>query len=378
MRWLSAAGALALLFVAGLFYLVWYFRWESQRTAGMAYYGMPLAKRRMLKQRIRFYSMPARPMVHLLAAAMRRGLTMPFFEFEGVAGPTKVSSPEVFARARDYRPRPEDVFVATQMRCGTTWMQQIVYETVHRGRGNLSDEGHGHLYAISPWIDALNSVSMEDAPIIGERRTRIIKTHLPASLCPYSPDARYIYVARHPVSCFASIVDFNRSNAGPLVPPIATLADWYCSNRMYWSPWPTHVDGWWRLSESRTNVLFLHFEEMKRDLSAVVDRVGGFLGCALTPAERAEVARKCSFDYMKAHEELFEMAPPTMFSAGRGEFMASGKERRHEDVTPAIRDGILEYCRKALDGSAYPVARFYPDVAAAGHEARETSVQGQR
>jgi hypothetical protein len=142
-------------------------------------------------------------MVRLLAAVMRKQLTMPYFEFEGVAGPQKASSPEVFARAKAYRPAPEDVFVATQMRCGTTWMQQIVYEVVNRGAGDLSDTGHGHLYAISPWIDALNSVSMADAPIVGKRPTRIIKTHLPTSLCPQSEASHLI--ARHPVSCFASI-----------------------------------------------------------------------------------------------------------------------------------------------------------------------------
>ena len=86
---------------------------------------------------------------------------MPGFEYEGVWGPPKVSSPEVFERARNYQPQPEDVFVATQMRCGTTWMQQVVYEIVNRGQGDLSDKGHGHLYAACPWIDGVNSVSLK-------------------------------------------------------------------------------------------------------------------------------------------------------------------------------------------------------------------------
>ena len=109
---------------------------------------------------------------------------MPVFEYEGVCGPPKVSSPEVFERAKNYQPRPEDIFVATQMRCGTTWMQQLVYEVVNRGQGDLSDKGHRHLYAACPWIDAVNSVSVEDAPLVGERPARIIKTHLPTSSAP--------------------------------------------------------------------------------------------------------------------------------------------------------------------------------------------------
>jgi aryl sulfotransferase len=255
------------------------------------------------------------------------------------------------------------VFVATQMRCGTTWMQQVVLETVSHGRADLSDQGGNHLYAVSPWIDAVNSVSMDDAPLVGDRPTRIVKTHLPASLTPYSPDAKYIYVTRHPVSCFASIVDYNRSLVGPLMPPVTALADWFCSDRMYWLPWPKHVDGWWRWAESRPNVLFVHYEEMTRDFTAVLARVAAFLGCALSDAERQRVVETCSFEYMKAHEDWFEMAPPTMFSVIDGAYLKRGQSRRLEDVTPEVRQQILEYCRTSLAGSPYPVARFYPDLA---------------
>jgi hypothetical protein len=360
---ISAIVDAAFFLAAGVLYLVWFFRWQHRRTEGMAYYGRPLAERRALKRKIRWYSLPAIPVARIIAAATKKHLTMPSFEFEGVIGPKAVSSPEVFARAKTYQPGPEDVFVATQMRCGTTWMQQIVYEVVTRGHGDLSDQGHGHLYAMSPWIDAVNSVSMTDAPLVGEPPTRIIKTHLPTSLCPYSPQAKYIYVTRHPVSCFASIVDFNRSMLGPLLPPLPTLTEWFCSDRMYWLPWPRHVEGWWQWSECRDNVLFVHFEEMKKDFATALDRVARFLGCTLTVEERARITERCTFQYMKNHDEAFEMAPPTMFSVAGGEFLASGKESRHEDVTPAVRARILDYCRAALKDSAYPAARFYPDLA---------------
>jgi hypothetical protein len=305
------------------------------------------------------------PLAWLLSLLARRQKELPSFDFEGVHGPVKASSPEIFARAKAYVPRAEDVFVATQMRCGTTWMQQLVHQIVTRGRGEFSDAGPRHLYAASPWIDAANSVSMADAPLAGDPPTRIIKTHLPIELCPYAGRAKYIYVARHPVSCFASIVDFNRSMVGPFLPDVTALARWYCSDRMYWLPWPRHVDGWWRWSVERPNVLFVHFEEMTRSFAAVRDRVAAFLGVTLTPDEQARVDEHCSFKYMKDQEEFFEMAPPTMFSVAGGQFLASGKETRHEDVTPEIRTLILDYCRTSLAHAAYPAARFYPDLAPA-------------
>ena len=378
MSWWSATiAAILALAAASVLYLVIYLRWEEARTAGVAYYGLSLAGRRALKRRIHYYSLPARQLFRLFAYGAGDRLRMPAFEYEGVSGPPKASSAEVFARAARYRPRPEDIFVVTQMRCGTTWMQQLVYEIASHGRGDLSDQGHRHLYATSPWLDGVNSVSLEDAPRIGEKGKRIIKTHLPAKLCPYGEEALYIYVARHPISCFASIVDFNRTMLGPLAPAVATLAEWFCSDRMYWLPWPVHVDGWWRLAARHDNILFVHFEDMKRDFGTVRDRVVRFLGYDLTAGEARRVDERCSFEYMSEHEEFFEMAPPTMFSVEGQRFLASGKESRHEDVPPAVRDHILNYCRRALADSDYPAGRFYPDLRSSDHPPRTEQAANQ-
>ena len=65
---------------------------------------------------------------------------------------------------------------------------------------------------------------------------------------------------------------------------------------------------------------------------------------------------------MKDNEELFEMAPPNMFSVISGQFLASGKADRHQDVTPAIRQRIRDYCRQSLRDSDYPANQFYPDL----------------
>jgi len=166
------------------------------------------------------------------------------------------------------------------------------------------------------------------------------------------------------VSCFASIVDYNRTLLGPLTPNLDKLVDWYCSDRMYWLPWPAHVAGWWQWAQNRENVLFVHYEEMIKNFVGVLDRVAGFLGYQLTGSEAELISEKCSFKYMKENEELFEMAPPNMFSVIGGKFLASGKSNRHEDVTPAIRQRILDYCRQSLRGNDYPARRFYPDLAA--------------
>jgi hypothetical protein len=101
---------------------------------------------------------------------------------------------------------------------------------------------------------------------------------------------------------------------------------------------------------------------MTSNFAAVLDRVAGFLGYQLTPSEQNRIAEKCSFQFMKDNEEFFEMAPPNMFSVIGGQFLASGKTNRHQDVTPAIRQRILDYCCQSLRDSDYPAQQFYPDL----------------
>lgn len=357
----ALAAALGLAIAAVALHLLRFRRWYVGETRGAAYFERRLEERRALKREI---AHRGRFLVRAAHALGRLGLRppLPSFSYRGVRGPGANCSPETFRKAAHYRPDAGDVFVATQMKCGTTWMQQVVFEVLSGGRGDLGDEGYRHLYALSPWIEARQSVALEEAPRVGPRAQRIVKTHLPASLCPWSEETRIVYVTRHPVACFASCVDFIETLGGPLSPRPAALLDWFCSDRMWWGPWPDHVEGWWRRSEERPNVLFVHYEEMIEDLPGTVARVAEFLDQPLSTGERDAVVAKSRFEYMKAREELFEMAPPTPFSVAEG-FLRSGRGDRHSDVDAAARDRILAFCRERLAGGRYPAARFYPELA---------------
>jgi len=334
-----------------------------RETSRDRYFGRPLAERRAIKASVAARGRRLLPIFRLIRRIIEpKG--MPSIEYAGVTGPRGACTVDTYRATERFVPDARDVFVATQMKCGTTWMQQIAYEVILRGRGDFGDDGHRHLYATSPWIEARQSISLEDAPRLGERKLRLIKTHMPTRLAPWSPEARYIYVARHPVACLASTADFSGKLAGPFVPAMSVLVDWYCSDRFWWRSWPEHVAGWWAWAEQRPNVLFVHYEEMLEDLPGVVDRVADHLGVALTPDEHRAVVDKSRFDWMRAREEVFEMAPPSLFSElDSRRFLQSGSRSRENELGEADRRRILTFCRERLAGSSYPVERFYPDVA---------------
>jgi hypothetical protein len=361
--------AWALLVIAGVIlvgllamtYLGIVLAWGDQKTQGLSYYGLSPAERERFAQSLKLHARLLHPFLRLLNRWTGFSMEKATFTWEGVAGPKGGCSPESFARAAAYVPRPEDVFVVTQMKCGTTWMQHVVYQIVHRGAGDLVETGRA-LYAVSPWLESTKSVSVEEAPVVGTARpTRVIKTHFPADRCPFDDRARYVYVARHPVSCFASCVDFLNGNLGVFTPDLPEIEAWFCSNElMWWGTWPTHVSGWWKRARDSDAVLFVTFEDMKRDLSAVVVRVADFLGVPpLDPAEMAAVVEKCGFSYMQRHSIAFEMHPPHLLSVD-GKLFARGTLDRHADVERERSARILAWSAAELERTGDALASLYP------------------
>ncbi len=360
---LGVLGVLFLLYLVQVIHLSTVMAWTEQETQGLAYYGAPPAERAAFKAKLRRHAVMLYPVLRWMSRRDNFTFDQASFSVDGVAGPKGTCSAESFSAAMRYQPAAHDVFVVTQMKCGTTWMQHVVYEVLLRGRGDLVERG-ATLYSVSPWVEANKSVPITAAPKIGsERPSVVIKTHLPRSACPYSPAAKYVYVVRHPVSCFASCVDFIRTNIGAFAPRLDVVEDWFRSeDKMWWGTWPTHVEGWWQAAAENDNVLFVSFESMKADLGAVVDSVAEFLQMApLDPEERSAVVEKCGFAYMKEHGEAFEMHPPHVLQTD-AELFVSGKADRHKDVPDEVRSRVLQWCRGRVDGMAFPAGEYYPDL----------------
>ena len=354
------------LYILGTVYLAFVLRWEDEQTVGLAYYGRDPAGRERFKRQLRRHARLLAPLLALNSRLTKVDFRRARVQHQGVSFPSGSCDTASLERATSYQVRPGDVFVVTQMKCGTTWMQHVVYEVLQRGAGNLVDSGTA-LYAVAPWLEGRKSVPIEQARPLGtERPARIIKTHLPAELCPAGPSARYIYVARHPVSCFASCIDFVATNVGAMAPAMDAYEQWFRSqDLMWWGTWTRHVAGWWQRSRRDGNVLFLHFEDMKKDLAGVVRQVAAFLDIApLNDTELARVVEKCGFGYMQQHQEAFEMHPPHVLQTN-AELFVRGSADRHKDVPAEVKQRMLAWARQELSGGDYPLARHYPDVAGA-------------
>lgn len=78
------------------------------------------------------------------------------------------------------------------------------------------------------------------------------------------------------------------------------------------------------------HVLFLTFEEMKRDLATVIDKTSTFLGRPVTASERATLLQHLSFESMKANpyvnlDEITDMLTKIHGQQRKTHFMRKGK-----------------------------------------------------
>ncbi len=353
--------------------------WSERQTRGAGYYSQPPQRRRRFKRLLGIHAALLAPILGLLGAAARPRFSQRCIRYAGVCGPAGACTAESFRLAAAYVPHAEDVFVVTQMRSGTTWMQHLVYQILTRGSGDLVTNGSA-LNAVSPWIESVRTIGVDDAPLVGQKRpSRIIKTHLPLALCPFDRQAKYIYVARHPLACFASCVDFVRGNLQGFAPDWQECARWFQADElMWWGTWVAHVGRWQRLAEQESNVLVVQYEDMAADLPAVAARAATFLDLApLAPGELTSVVDKCSLSYMRAHADVFEMHPPHLLQA-TNPFFADGRKDRARGVPPEIARQILSWCAAESAAQGLPIEHLYPDVAGPASFHSVSPAKGQR
>jgi hypothetical protein len=113
---------------------------------------------------------------------------------------------ENFSTALRYQAQANDLFVATYPKCGTTWVQHLVYLILNKGNPISADE---KLETVFPHLEEVGDLYCKDlSPFNGS--FRLLKTHLPYNLTPQNPSSRYIFIARNPKDCVVSFFHHTR------------------------------------------------------------------------------------------------------------------------------------------------------------------------
>lgn len=177
---------------------------------------------------------------------------------------------DLYQSALSYDPRPDDKFLVTYKKCGTTWAQQIGYLLFHRG---LPAPSGLEFLKSSPFLE------MEGAEAVRVmHRPGLIKTHLPYHLVPKSLRAKYLYVCRNPKDACVSFYYHTRgiTHYNPMDGTFADFFDVFMKGGTEDGDYFDHVLSWYAHRDD-SNVLMVHYEDMKRDPRSLILRMAEFL-----------------------------------------------------------------------------------------------------
>lgn len=226
-----------------------------------------------------------------------------------------------FLRGRAaFEPRERDVFVASYPRSGTTWTQLLVYLLVS-GQDELA---FSHLAEVSPWWER-SLAYRSDAP--GEFAalpdSRVFKTHLPRRWLPAV--GRCVYVWRDPADVAVSYFHLYRRYLG-FDGEFGAFFERFLRGDVQYKSWFRHVAGW-SAHRGDPQVLFVSYEEMRRDPRGELARIADFLGIPLTSARVEGLVAATDFQSMKAHEQKFDHLGELRLQWGirDGAFVRSGR-----------------------------------------------------
>jgi hypothetical protein len=238
-----------------------------------------------------------------------------------------------------FQSRPDDVYLASYARSGTTWLQMIVYQ--------LTTDGNMDFNHITEPIPYFERALMMGRDLGRLPSPRIFKTHMRYKKLPQVPCKR-IYIARNGkdvlVSCFHFFRDHSTFKG--------TFDEFFASFMAGVVPsgsWFRHVAEW-SAHAADPNVLYVRYEDLVNHFEPTLRRIAAFLDRPIPADKYSSVAERCSFRFMKQHEEKFAFVQEVMLEHGfTGEgFIREGKTGSGKARMTAAQEASFDQAASAV------------------------------
>jgi aryl sulfotransferase len=245
----------------------------------------------------------------------------------------------------DFAFRHDDIIIGTYAKSGTTWTQQIVSQLIFDGAEDIA------VSTISPWLDMRILPSAETRAMLeAQAHRRFIKTHLPLDALVFSPEAKYLYIARdgrdvawsahnHFTKCLDEFFDLLNDTPGRVGPPMPRLPadvrqfflEWMeADGAPLWSFWE-NIRTWWQYRHL-PNVMLIHFADLKHEPERMIREIAAFLEIEVRDEKWPVILDHCSFDYMRRHAEKVAPLGGAPWEGGAETFINKGTNGRWRDV----------------------------------------------
>ncbi|CAN1784389.1 Cytosolic sulfotransferase 15 [Linum perenne] len=211
----------------------------------------------------------------------------------------------------NFQPARDDVVVLASMpKAGTTWLKSLSHCILFRDveeEDDLLTKMNPH-NCVPTFETALFSGDPANFPAIDPDR-RLFHTHvsyssLPDSITNGSPGCKLVYMARDPKDTLVSMWHFYNKILRPL--PLETTMESFCSGVVPFGPFYEHMLEYWKQSKrSPDKVMFIKYEDLRRDPKPHVHKLAAFLGRPfgddreIDDEEVEKVIWRSSFDRLK-------------------------------------------------------------------------------
>ena len=209
---------------------------------------------------------------------------------------------------------------------GTTWVQNIV----NLIRNNGEDDPKPLVQAV-PWIASSHPVEIPIKDLNEMSSPRFFQSHSPYSMMegelPHTSPAKYIYIARNPKDVAVSYYYHMR-----MLAPLKYSGTWdefyqlFKSGKVIFGDWFDHVLEWWKHRDA-DNILFLKYEDLRKDHHGAVKKIAKFIGFNLKEEVIDTVVKKSTFQSMKDNPTTNpNIVEPirSLFKPGEQQFLRKG------------------------------------------------------
>ena len=261
------------------------------------------------------------------------------------------------ADALTYEARPDDLFIVTYPKNGTTWTQIIVSLILHNDEMPEEYEKEG-IWKLSPFLEANGKQAAIDA-----KRPCAIKTHLSYELHPKHPDAKFICVMRNAKDACVSFFYHHKMFKAYEIEGMDfhSFFPFWLKGEVECGDYFDFILSWWNQRDN-PNILFLFYENMKSDPTGSVLTIAKFMGQEYADRVTAnsneiliKVVQKSSFNATKNHLNglfLDNIGSETMTEDSPRQFARKGIVGDWENhLTPEESEIMDRVFHERLDGT---------------------------
>jgi Sulfotransferase domain len=206
---------------------------------------------------------------------------------------------------RPLDPLPDDVFIASWGKSGTTLLQQMFHQLRMGAATGESDMAFDDISRMTPWEDTAAMIDL-DMNMAQRAHPRGFKSHREYERLP--PGMRYVVTLRDPKETYVS---FHRFFDGWHIEHGALSLEEFFPLWLGGGPggcdYFTHLLSW-HARRDQPDTLLTSYRWVVKNRRAMIARMADFLGIALTEPLAALVEQMTSREFMHAHQDRFDDA----------------------------------------------------------------------